>query len=759
MDGRLFSFIAASMSALFWLSLPAILILPIILCLAILLWRLPRIISSCKRFNHYCSCFLLGIFWMASVGHWQQTWQLQADDFTQGIWIQGRITSLIDGKQSPRFNLDISVIEQRSLVKKRRIRLSWTKPMWSLKQGQRVQLWVKLKPAHGLANQGGFHYQQWLFSQDIVGTGYVKTSENNILLEPNLSVRQRLLDQIMATELATTPWIAALALGHRGLLTQDDWLLVQRTGIAHLIAISGLHLALVASLCYLLIASVLLFCYRVLITTQTVNFHFVSILITLFATLGYAYLAGLGLPAMRAWLMLALTALLLFTRLYWGIKRILLVSISAFILLFPLSLFGQSFWLSFSAVLIISFVFWRWPVKHQGFSIKNWFAGMCRLQLTLSILMLPIVAWQFSFVSLAAPLVNLIAVPLVTLIVVPLCLLAVVMLLLNLARGDDVLVLVDYGLQLLLDKLVEVSNWSASAFTIPAIPALAWVCLTLATLVIILPRGLLPRVAAVMLCLPLLSYGLTTRATHWQVNVLDVGQGLSVVVSRHNDALLYDVGAAYPSGFNMADSVLTPYLHSHGMTHVGILVLSHFDNDHSGSEPALRRSMSILRTYTTKDKCRYGWQMYWQGLQVSALWPDDPSLHNDNNGSCVLRITDGHTSVLLTGDIDASVERKLVQHYGDALQSQILIAPHHGSNTSSSAEFITAVAPQHVIFSQGFMNRWGFPKNEVVTRYQQTNAQLYRTSEDGQIQVTVEDRGIKVRTFRHDMYPYWYANH
>tara|TARA_R110000744_G_scaffold13011_10_gene38287 strand:+ start:2503 stop:4857 length:2355 start_codon:yes stop_codon:yes gene_type:complete len=758
MDGRLFSFIAASISALFWLSLPALAILPIILTLAILLWRLPGRNSTLLTIKSVSCCFVLGIFWLASVGHWQQTWQLPARDFTQGVWVKGQVKSLIDDENSARFNLKISSIEDRKLIKDVLIRLSWKQPTWPLKQGQLVHLWVKLKPPHGLANQGGFHYQQWLFSQSIVATGYVKANQNNSLVKSDYSVRQRLLDGIVALKLDTTPWIAALSLGHRGLLAPDDWSLVQRTGIAHLIAISGLHLALVGSLCYLLIASVLLFCYRVLIKGQNANFYFISVGITLIATLGYAYLAGFGLPALRAWLMLALTGLLVFSSTHWGFRRILLVGVSAFIVLFPLSLFGQSFWLSFGAVSIIGFVFWRWPVRHQGFSIKTWFASMCRLQLALSLLMLPLVAWQFSFVSVAAPVINLLAVPIVTLVIVPMCLLGVIMMLLSIPYWQDVFTLVDVGLQFLLDKLSLMGSWSGAAFSIQAIPGIVWICFTIAALIFLLPRALISRLLALILCVPLLTYGLNPVKRDWQINVMDVGQGLSVVVLKDNKALVYDVGAAYPSGFNMADSVLLPFLRSNGLREISALVVSHFDNDHSGSLPALRKKMAVKSLFTTKDLCRQNWQLTWQGLSVKALWPDDPSLYSDNNSSCVLRVSNGDFSLLLTGDIDASVEAKLIARYGTALQSNVLIAPHHGSNTSSSMVFIDTVKPDFVVFSQGFMNRWGFPKTAVVERYQQTDAQLYRTSKHGQVQISINDSRAQVSTFRQNIYPYWYAN-
>ena len=758
MDGRLFSFIAASISAVVWSSLPALAILPIILTLAILLWCLTTRNSTLATIKSFVFCFLLGIFWMASVGHWQQTWQLQENDFKQGVWVTGKVQSLIDDKNSTRFNLIISRVDDRELRKDKLIRVSWARPKWPVKQGQVVQLWVKLKPPHGLANQDGFHYQQWLFSQAIMATGYVKAHENNVLLVSHVTVRQRLLDSLIELELTTMPWIAALSLGHRGLLSPDDWSLVQRTGIAHLIAISGLHLALVASLCYLFIASALLFCYRVLIKTQNANFYFISVLITLVATLGYAYLAGLGLPALRAWLMLALTACLLLSRIHWRFKRILLISVGAFIVLFPLSLFGQSFWLSFGAVLIIGFVFWRWPVKHQGFSIKGWFAGLCRLQLALSLLMLPLVAWQFSFISVAAPVINLLAVPIVTLVIVPLCLLAVVMMLLSLPYWPQLMMLIDWGLQFLIEKLNIMGAWPEAAYSIQSIPAFVWLCFSIATLAVLLPRGLVSRGWPVVFCLPLLKYALTPNPRDWQINVLDVGQGLSVVLIKNNQALVYDVGAAYPSGFNMADTVLVPFLRGKGLGQVEALFISHFDNDHSGSLPMLREKIAIKHVYTTNDVCRQGQQLSWQGLTILALWPDEPQLYNDNNGSCVLKITDGSYSVLLPGDIDATIEAKLVSRYASALQSNVLIAPHHGSNTSSSLTFIQKVMPQQVIFSQGFMNRWGFPKEAVVERYQQVSPKMYRTSDHGQVQITIDSGSVDVRTFRQDIYPYWYAN-
>ena len=359
---------------------------------------------------------------MASVGHWQYSLQLPLSSLAQPILVQGKIDSLSHSPDDQRFNLRISHIDGEVLTRQRVVRVSWTEPLWPLKQGQYAQFMLKLKPPHGLANEGGFHYQQWLFSEGIDATGYVRTSVNNTLLENNVTFRQRQLDKLLQLNLSQHAWIAALTLGYRGLLQDHDWQLVQSTGIAHLIAISGLHLALVASLSYFLLAWVLGLIISRFYRLHHVNLHKLALLGTVFSTYAYAALAGFALPAARAWIMLSLVIALFVSNINLSTKSILLLCACSFLLLFPLSIFGLSFWLSFSAVLIILFIFWRWPQQYTGLSVTNGLRLMLRIQLGLSVLMLPLVAWQFNYISWLSPVVNMLAVPLVTLVVVPVCL-------------------------------------------------------------------------------------------------------------------------------------------------------------------------------------------------------------------------------------------------------------------------------------------------------------------------------------------------
>ncbi|MFT5924147.1 MAG: competence protein ComEC [Paraglaciecola sp.] len=751
MDSKLFSFIAASFTSLWWTNLPSIVItLLLFMCACLTI-----------RKNQHLGCFLLGIVWMASVGHWQYSLQLSSEQTSQPVQITGEVNSLVITEKNIRFNINVTQIADQHLLFTKIFRLSWREPSWQVQQGQLVKLWVKVKPPHGLANEAGFNYQQWLFSEGINATGYVKLDDDNMLLDDVKSIRQALLNRMLAFDLPQRSWLAAVTFGYRGLLQPEDWHLVQKTGVAHLIAISGLHLALVASVSYVLIAWAGGGLISRFYSLHHINLHNVAMLLTLFTTLAYSALAGFGLPTLRAWLMLFLFSVFFLWSKHLGAKRLILLGLTGFVLLFPLSIFGLSFWLSFSAVIIICFIFWRWPVKQANFSLTAIFYGMVKVQLCLTILMLPLVAWQFSYVSTVSPLVNLIAVPAVTMILVPLCLLAVICLTFQhdwaLALFSLADQLISYGLTFLDFAL----NLNFSFFDIPAFPAEVWLFVFLFVFCFCLPSFWLNKKYLYLLLLPLASYLLTPRTNSWQVDVLDVGQGLAVIISKNKHAIIYDVGASYPSGFNMADSVLLPILQARGLSKVDLVFISHGDNDHAGSLPQLLKGIQVSQVFTNQDSCQQHFAINWQGLSIKALWPDNTLKYSDNNGSCVIKISDKFHSVLLPGDIDKSIEKQLVELYPKQLKADILLAAHHGSNTSSSDEFIQKVAAEYVIFSQGFMNRWRFPRQEVLDRYEVYSPVLLSTSNSGQISFHIEYNSsapITLKTFRQDIYPYWYAN-
>jgi competence protein ComEC len=753
MDAKLFSFIAGTLTSLIWTSLPPI---ASIVLLVVVFWGIYK--------SHHCIAYmLLGIIWMASVGHWQGYLQLTSAQTSQPIIVKGQVASIVLDNKNIRFNLEVSCINQQCFTVNRRFRLSWREPSWQIQQGQVVALQVKVKPPNGLANQGGFHYQQWLFSEGIVATGYVKTAPVNQLLDNTLSIRQNLLNRMLHYDLSNKSWLAALAFGYRGLLQAEDWHLVQKTGVAHLIAISGLHLALVASLSYFLITYLGgLFVSR-FERLHVINLHNVSILLSLLTTLFYAGLAGFGLPTLRAWIMLLLFSSFFLLNKNITAKRLILLGISCFILFFPLSIFGLSFWLSFCAVIIISFVFWRWPVKHASFSLITMFTGLLKLQISLTLLMLPLVAWQFSYVSFVSPLVNVIAVPFVTLLLVPICLVAVILLAFSPALSVWVFSLADLAIGYAITGLKTALQLDWAYFQLQAYPIWGWCALFILLVLSLLPQFWLSKKYLFLLVLPILSFIPQSRDNIWQVDILDVGQGVAVLITRGKRALIYDVGAKYPSGFNMADTVLLPILQAKGIASVDYVFISHGDNDHAGSLSNLQKGMDIKQLLTNKSGCKQGVNINWQGLSVQSLWPDDASQYNDNNGSCVIRIADQYHSVLLPGDIDKSIEYKLVQSAPHLLDADILLAPHHGSNTSSSSYLINTVSADFVVFSQGFMNRWQFPRTEVIDRYlaHNKNTQLFTTSDSGQVSFLMHYNSplpIQTKSYRQQSHPYWYAN-
>jgi competence protein ComEC len=753
MDRWIFSFITASVLSLTWTSLPPSPVIAIIVIMALFCINIPKLKTA--------SGFLFGCIWMASVGHWQATWQMPSEKITDITSVRGQVNSIVRRNDDLRLTMQVHSVNHRPMRQPISIRLSWKAPQWQVRQGQIVELKVKLKPAHGLANEGGFNYQVWLFSQNIVATGYVKHDLSNQLLEDKSTVRQSLIVQLARYELQNEAWVAALALGDRSLFTPADWQLIQTTGIAHLVAISGLHLAIVASSCYLIFTTLVRFSLLFIRLNQRINLRLWAMLFALTFTLFYAWIAGFSMPTVRAWTAILIYSMLIWRNKNWRPKHLILYSVFAFVVLFPLSLFSLSFWLSFCAVIIISLVFWRWPMSSHQFSFKNTFRVMLTVQLALSTLMLPLIAWQFGFISVISPLVNIIAVPLVTLLLVPLSLFCILLMLLN---SDSVIIFLRF-LDSVLEHCLKFLYWldagHFSAIEIPVMPLQVWLCIWLSMGCLVLPRLPHKKKFCLILTLPLISYMAIPHSDSWKVTVLDVGQGLAVVISKNRRALLYDIGGAYPSGFNMADSVILPWLKAKGIKQLDWLLISHYDNDHAGALSQLKEGIQINGIISPRDYCVLGWHNQWQGLTVKALWPQKQKQVVKNNDSCVVHISDGKYSVLLPGDIERVSEALLIERNAEQLKATLLVVPHHGSNTSSSQDFLAAVSPQHSIFSEGYMNRWGFPKQQVVDRYLQTDSQLYSTSEDGQITVCFgcgSGGSVVVQTYRSEFFPFWYGN-
>ena len=756
MDRWVFSFITGALLSLSWPALPPPFLLPIICSLTV--------IFLCLFHMHVVSGFLFGTLWMASVGHWTLNWQLPLSQISDIQQISGVVKNIVTKKDDVRLLVDADslYLGKRKVTSAFgwKIRLNWKRPTWQVKQGQTVKLSVRLKPAHGLANQGAFHYQTWLFSQNIMATGYVSDPSAELVNEQS-GVRQKLYDQLMGIQLSHPEWIAALAMGERSGLDDKQWHLIQSTGIAHLIAISGLHLSSVAVVSAFVFNLVLRALAKFFPVSQSFNLVGTVCLCSLVTCLLYAWIAGFAIPVVRAWCMLLAISYLVVARRNWRISSFCLYCVFCFIVVFPRSLFTSSFWLSFGAVLFICFILWRWPDRKTEPSFTTRCTQLLKLQLLLSILMLPIVGGQFSYTSLVSPLVNLLAVPSVTLIIVPLCLVGVLCLMLNLTLPATLAFqLVDGCLELGLYLLSMTASIDHSQHDFQSMPLMVWGLLLLAILLLCLPVENRHRILALVIALPFGTYLVLARQPGWEIDVLDVGQGTSVLLTRNNRGILFDTGPAYPSGYNTASAVIMPVLAAKGIKQLDLVVISHHDNDHAGSLPTLLENVAVKGVISNLHGCDQELNLYWQGLRLEGLWPEKQSEVSSNHNSCVVRVSDGKNRVLITGDIDKAAELSLVGLFPDSLAADVMIAPHHGSKTSSTEGFIQAVAPSFVVFTVGFMNQWGFPRQEVVNRYYLAETHMYSTADSGLIRFSFgKSEGISVRTFRQDMHNLWYANY
>lgn len=775
------------------------------------------------------SGLLFGASWMLlSAFDFQSIWQVNElnaiESSSKAIWIQGEVMSMhspaekteslnnIDIKKNNnnnnnnntnentdapdnadlsrgqlRFNIMVSHINKTKLNHAIQIRLSWKNATLALQQGQIVNLYVKFKPTHGLANQGSFSYQTWLNSKKISATGYVINHKSNHIVNPDISVRQQLFNHYISLfvtdsiEYNLAPLLLALGFGSRAALTQPLWQVLQVTGTGHLIAISGLHIGLVATGCFYAVMLLLrLFPLHKIAHSQklqTINFRYVAIGLSMMAALSYGYLAGFSLPTVRALLMLSFYWLARLLSLKISIKRWLLLTLFVITLSTPFSLFTASFWLSFYAVIIIFLTLWRFKnILSTGHALWRFIKGLVVIQLSLTVMLLPISAMFFHQISLVAIFANIIAVPWMSFISIPLCLLSVLMMGVSDTLSQFFILICLATLNTIWDYLGYLSTmpWAIIPLSTGEVQLIVFSGLGAALGVFLQPqirfvfqinyKKYMSVIGLVLLFTSVVSasyHKLNNNLNHWQLIVFDVGQGLSLLLQRNNKAILYDTGASYDSGFNMIEAVVLPYLQHAGITQLDKVIISHSDNDHAGGLAVLQQSIEIKELiYNSANNaesgmCLQGKSFIWQNLSIEMLWPDQ-KVAKENDDSCVLLITDNKHKVLLTGDISKAVENKLIKQY-PWLQADVLIVPHHGSKTSSSDDFIDQVNPKLAVVSAGFLNRWHMPVSAVVNRYVERDIQLLTSAKFGQISIDFSENGFKYTTFYDDLWPFWFA--
>ncbi|MBC7453812.1 MAG: DNA internalization-related competence protein ComEC/Rec2 [Massilia sp.] len=739
---------------------------------------------------------LLGFCWAALIASIALTPQLAKDDEGRDVTLIGTIDSLpYRFEQGVRFNFAVEHVVGSAMVVPPRVSLAWyagfragaqqvgaVKEVGAVQPGERWQLTVRLQRPHGNANPYGFDYEVWLLEQGVRATGYVRPeggsnrrldsfvfSFKNLVEHCRATLRERILRALAGKQYAGV--IVALVVGDQRAIDQSEWMVFNRTGISHLISISGLHITMVAGL-FAMLASALWrrsFFTRaqlpLLLPTQKV-----AALTGASVALLYVLLAGFGVPAQRTLYMLSVVALALWLGRITSVSHVLCAALGLVVLFDPWAVLWPGFWLSFGAVAVILFAtVGRTGVAQTG--VWSLLRLGARTQYAVTLGLVPLTMLLFAQVSIVSPLANAMAIPLVSFVVTPLALAGSM---LPAPLSSMLLGLAHLAIVLLATFLAWISASPLAVWSAPT-PA-PWVfCFALAgTVWMLAPRGWPLRWTGLVAWLPLL----TGQPSHPEpgalsVTAFDVGQGMALLIETANHRLLYDAGPLYSPESNGGNRVIAPYLKARGIGALDGMIITHSDVDHAGGALAVMQAVKvgwvasslwsthpIVHASAAHTRCVAGQRWSWDGVQFEMLQPtlasyDNPALKPNARG-CTLHVKAGNHSMLLAADIGAAQEAQLVLGSADKLRADVLLAPHHGSGTSSTPTFLQAVRPTIGVFQVGYRNRYRHPKKEVSERYRDMGIDRLRTDEAGAILLHFGAQ-VDASSYRTEHPRYWYG--
>lgn len=719
-----------------------------------------------------CVALWLGVGWGSGFGHYIRSGILPVELEQHSLLVQGRLVGLVESEvgyaQQPvlRFQFDVTRCESGPQVActqaPRRVQLSCYDAATAPAAGTTWQLRVKLKRPRGFANPAGFDYAAWLVANRIGAVGYVERSPDNIELAPapSLSIdawRSRARDYLQQrlSTAAHRDLLLGLLVGDGSVIDQSQWTTFRATGTVHLFVVSGLQIALTGGL----MLGLSRLWWRSPFAISTRRSYWLAALPAALVAILYALLAGFGLPLQRALIMFGLLLWALTARVEIKPSSGWITALWLVLLGDPLAVLDAGFWFSFVVVgvLLIAVSGRREAVPSR---LRWWWAQWAVFVASLPLLLA--MTGQFTLLALPA---NLVAIPLSTLITMPLALFALV--------ADTVVPSVGaylwHGADISLDWLGAYLQWlqqhgSALIWHAAGVGVVSIAAAAVFAALRLLPRGFPGRGFALWLLLPLLWPRLEMIAPGAsRITVVDVGQGLSVLVETAQHRLLYDTGPPFGPDRSTAELTLTPLLRQRGISQLDTVVISHHDNDHAGGWPEIEREFTVARLLVGEDigaaraePCRADMHWQWDAVDFAMLYPDAAGI-SGNNASCVLQIRIGGAAILLAGDIERSGEYKLLDN--PQLQPiTLLLAPHHGSNSSSTAALIERTQPRYVVFSSGYLNRFHHPHPAVEQRYRAAGAELFNTATDGALTFMFDadgNRAVQIAKQRSQQKHYW----
>ncbi len=699
--------------------------------------------------------------------------------------VVGRVASLplVDAR-STRFVFDIDdcLGDAIGCPRGARIRLGWQTfderaRQMRVEPGERWRFTVRLKRVHALHNPNAFDAELRSLEEGIAANGNVRGARKGAV--PNerldglawsvaigferarLHLRDAMRAALSGARADASDVLVALVVGDQAAIGTRWWEAFNRTGIGHLMSISGLHITMLAGIA-VAVARRLLHTRAAAASGLLLRWpaRRVAWLFGVLVAFVYAGLAGWGIPAQRTCWMLAVAGVSLFTGRTRSIWRVLALAAGVVTVFDPWAPLAAGFWLSFASVAAIAWCAAGGRARElrdtlpRGRRILDVLSEAVRTQWAASIALVPLGALFFASVSLVGPLANAFAIPLVSALITPLAIAGAALLPWLSGAGGPMLSAAAMATAWLLDAIALLSDspWAIAVVASPSATAL--VACVVAVTVLLAPLRIAARELAFAGLLPML--GASTQApaaSALRIVALDVGQGSAVLVEAGGRRLLYDAGPSWGGDSDAGARVIVPYLRARGIDRVDAIVVSHLDSDHSGGLPSLLRGLrfdwiggtlpadhAARKTGRPFVDCVRGRAWRWGDVDFDVLHPGPEKPRGvrspTNASSCVLRISSPSATVLLAGDLEAGQERALIERFGaESLRADLLLVPHHGSNSSSSAAFLAAVAPRHAIVQNGYRNRFRHPADRVVARYRSAAIEILRSDRDGAITI------------------------
>ena len=723
------------------------------------------------------AAILLGWSWAGWRAQLRLAHSLPAALEGRDIDIVGRIASLPQrGSRGLRFEIDV---ERAPDGVPERLMLSWFLPGYSpdeleeslpllspMHVGEQWRFTVRLKRAHGAINPAGYDYESRLFERNLRATGYVRAHSARRLQAASWRSGywvERTREALRARFLAALPQaeyvgvLIALAIGDQQAIDAELWRSFARTGISHLMSISGLHVTMLAGLGYALTNWLWRRSARLPLYLPAQQ---AAALAGAATALLYALLAGFGVPAQRTLYMLAVVAWAQWSRRNLAASQVLACALGGVLLIDPWAVLAAGFWLSFGAVALLFFI------GSGRLAALSWWREWGRTQWAVSLGTIPALLALFQQFSLVSPLANAVAIPLVSFVITPLSLAGM------LPGLEPLWSLAHFLTQGLMWAIDGLAAWPGAVWQQAKAP---WPTVLLAgcgSLWLLLPRGVPARWLGALTFLPMLTWQAPRPAVGAaKVVVLDVGEGLAVHVQTANRDLLFDAGPAFSASADSGNRIIAPYLTAIGVQRLDAMVISHADRDHTGGAASVLAALPVaqlktslpfdhpLSAYAVAHRpCVDGEVWSWDEVRFEFLHPPpEATIKKPNEQSCVLRIVVAGRSLLLAADIEVGSERALLQRHRAELAADVISVPHQGSRSSSTPDFVRAVGAREAIISAGYRNSFRHPHPEIVARYTQSGATVHRTDSDGAVTVELTAAGISVTRQREVYRRYWHG--